>query len=1133
MRIEEIHVDGFGLISQKTLVPAPGLTLVRGLNEAGKTSLLAFVRAILFGFETRRYAAMAGGRRGGRLTVRMADDRLMRIERYGERGGQGVVKVLGEDGVDRGSEELARLLQGVDSALYRNVFAFGLAELAAFENLAGKEVSARIYGAGLGLGSVSAVDAENGLGAKAAELFKGGGSTPVINGLLRKLEEVTARLGRDLPEEYAETVRSLKDAEQGRQRAMDEQRASAEDLRRHDRHIKAWPSWIQVRDALAERAQLGTVSILDAGVATDLVRVEARSQEAQDRLVQATEELAVQRRTIEGIRVDPVVLDHRATLEELARDAIRDRERSKQLETVTRDLETQKRELSEALRRLGPDWTEGRVESFDDSVAVETAITGHFRLLLDRADKALAGAEAARAELERAVATLGRDAERLDGEIQAIKDEAAALPPIERLQPAVENLRTAVAVRSNAIGVAAQARATAEAKAATVPASPAGRPWREVARDVRSLQDVMAREEMLASLPAPTVRQPSPAAPSWVPLVIGLGGILVAFVLLALGSPLLAAGALLLGLAGAVLVWQRTRSQGEPLVAGSPVAMAEPMTRLRAQRAGLAAAVGLAPDADAGAVSDLAAQCDRAVRLAEEAEALLVAAAGQDVAAATAEAGVAEAARAAGLPDGATPDAIDALGRQLAEARGRAARTQGLAVQAADVRAQAAARRQALGEASERVGDMHTAQDAAQGEWAQWLSGHGLNPGIDCETAARVVAAVTAAKQPMRTREASQTLADQLRAEHTRFFELVVGQAKELDVPIGGLAPGDQPGLERVLAQLAGLRDAAVAAAGQRDEALRTAGRLEDAGRRAQDDADAAQGALADLLLQQGVPDTAALRDRIAISDRARQLDAVVDAGTTNLQTLSGPGQALERLREELESLDDVGRAEAAYAECRITSEELEARLTGLNERVGELRDAVDRMEKDVAATTDRQAGEDLQARLDAKAVEWATYSVARHVLSTARSAYEAEHRPAVFKTAEAYFREWTAGRYRRIVAPVGSQVQAVEHGDGTIVAIEDLSTGTAQQLYLAIRFGLLEHFAQNAEPLPIVMDDILVNFDNERAALAAKSIADLAARHQVLYFTCHPEVPLTPDLELQLPRLRTVADALAAAGGG
>ena len=53
MRIDEIAVEGFGILRDRRLEPAPGLTLIRGENEAGKSTLLAFIRSILFGFETK------------------------------------------------------------------------------------------------------------------------------------------------------------------------------------------------------------------------------------------------------------------------------------------------------------------------------------------------------------------------------------------------------------------------------------------------------------------------------------------------------------------------------------------------------------------------------------------------------------------------------------------------------------------------------------------------------------------------------------------------------------------------------------------------------------------------------------------------------------------------------------------------------------------------------------------------------------------------------------------------------------------------------------------------------------------------------------------------------------------------
>jgi uncharacterized protein YhaN len=95
-------------------------------------------------------------------------------------------------------------------------------------------------------------------------------------------------------------------------------------------------------------------------------------------------------------------------------------------------------------------------------------------------------------------------------------------------------------------------------------------------------------------------------------------------------------------------------------------------------------------------------------------------------------------------------------------------------------------------------------------------------------------------------------------------------------------------------------------------------------------------------------------------------------------------------------------------------------------------------------------------------------------------------------------------GRYPRLVAPLGKQIDGLEREDGRIVPLGGLSRGTAEQLYLALRFGLIEHFADEAEPLPIVMDEILVNFDAARSATTAAAVRTLAERHQVLYFTCH-----------------------------
>jgi len=54
------------------------------------------------------------------------------------------------------------------------------------------------------------------------------------------------------------------------------------------------------------------------------------------------------------------------------------------------------------------------------------------------------------------------------------------------------------------------------------------------------------------------------------------------------------------------------------------------------------------------------------------------------------------------------------------------------------------------------------------------------------------------------------------------------------------------------------------------------------------------------------------------------------------------------------------------------------------------------------------------------------------------------------------------------------------------------------------MRLGLIAQYEQNAEPLPVIMDDILVNFDDERGPLAVQALAEFARNRQVIVMTCH-----------------------------
>ena len=72
MRIESIHIDGFGVWNDKNFGPLdPGLNVFYGPNETGKSTLMAFIRSMFFGFEkrgtARRYEPLNGGAHGGSM----------------------------------------------------------------------------------------------------------------------------------------------------------------------------------------------------------------------------------------------------------------------------------------------------------------------------------------------------------------------------------------------------------------------------------------------------------------------------------------------------------------------------------------------------------------------------------------------------------------------------------------------------------------------------------------------------------------------------------------------------------------------------------------------------------------------------------------------------------------------------------------------------------------------------------------------------------------------------------------------------------------------------------------------------------------------------------------------------------
>lgn len=97
-----------------------------------------------------------------------------------------------------------------------------------------------------------------------------------------------------------------------------------------------------------------------------------------------------------------------------------------------------------------------------------------------------------------------------------------------------------------------------------------------------------------------------------------------------------------------------------------------------------------------------------------------------------------------------------------------------------------------------------------------------------------------------------------------------------------------------------------------------------------------------------------------------------------------------------------------------------------------------------------------------------------------------------------------TNENYHRILLSE-NQIQ-VQHHEGLIFDVSELSQGTAEQLYIALRFAFIKNAADLIQ-MPILIDDGFVNFDFDRQEQMLKLIVKMSESNQVLYFTCDKKI--------------------------
>jgi hypothetical protein len=143
-------------------------------------------------------------------------------------------------------------------------------------------------------------------------------------------------------------------------------------------------------------------------------------------------------------------------------------------------------------------------------------------------------------------------------------------------------------------------------------------------------------------------------------------------------------------------------------------------------------------------------------------------------------------------------------------------------------------------------------------------------------------------------------------------------------------------------------------------------------------------------------------------------------------------------------------------------------------------------------------------------------------ILERIRADYEAHRQPETLGEASRYMEKLTAGQYKRIWTPLSNDILLVDTKEGESLPVDVLSRGTREQLFLSVRLALVAMFARRGVNLPMVLDDVLVNFDVERTRRAAEVLCEFAAAgHQIFMFTCHEHMwQMFKDLQADCRRL-------------
>ena len=267
-----------------------------------------------------------------------------------------------------------------------------------------------------------------------------------------------------------------------------------------------------------------------------------------------------------------------------------------------------------------------------------------------------------------------------------------------------------------------------------------------------------------------------------------------------------------------------------------------------------------------------------------------------------------------------------------------------------------------------------------------------------------------------------------------------------------------------------------------------------------------AQAALLALCRQAGGVEVSALGEAIARSlarQSAEEEAARIEGSLQAATGLAGPALLDELAQTSLDAL------QAERVETAGEVERLEGERNRLQAELTRAQSALDALDGEPTAAEAAQAMQERLAATGRVALEVARLRLARTLLVQTLGDQARQSQAPLLAAASRWLSQITGGRWMRLEPDWAEdrQVLVVIRSDGARFEPAQLSEGTADAVFLSMRMAALEVRLPAAPPVPLLLDDVLATFDDERAARTLAALAQLGRRNQVIYFTHHPHL--------------------------